>query len=180
MESNYEIEYYKSLKGKAALEQRIMGGRLPIIDIHGHPFFVNIRIGTLRPMDNFHTMGIEVYKMRPDPETSMLSFYYHIPTNTEYKPPKDLMELPKDVVMVVTPNMLMLDPVGMAHWEGHDYKKYHIDRGIPLKMYRKARIIPVKKTALAQQVKENQQKAAKSVSQRQQQSRATRKRRNRL
>ncbi len=42
------------------LLQERMQGKLPIIDIAGHPFYVDIRMGMLRPKDDFRTLGIPI------------------------------------------------------------------------------------------------------------------------
>lgn len=152
----YDVAYYKTLKGKDALEQRLKG-RLPIIDIAGHPFFADMRLGLLRPMDNFMTMGIDVQEIPIDPKTKLLRFDYHIPTMTRVHIPPVATELPKDVVRVEVPNMYYLDPVGMAHRNGKEPKYYYAD-GIPMRMYRKAKIIPLHKTELAIKVKNNAEK----------------------
>jgi hypothetical protein len=157
----YDIGYYKGLKGREAMEQRLKG-RLPIIDIAGHPFFVDMRLGLLRPIDNFSTMGIDVQDIPMDEDTKRLRFDYHIPSMTRIQIAPDATELPKDVVRVEVPNMYFLDPVGMAHRNGKEPRYYCAD-GIPLKMYRKATILPLQKTELAVKVKEHSEKLSRPV-----------------
>ncbi len=141
--SEYNVEKYKAYKGKVALAERIKG-RLPIIDIAGHPFFVEVRFGTLRPKDNFLSNGINIAEIEPDPETRKLSFYYHIPSMSEFQPSPNLTELPKDVVQVIVPNMFLLDPIGMARAVGLPDRHFY-DKDMPLKMYSMAKIIPINK-----------------------------------
>ena len=42
----------------AAFDMRVNKGILPTIEIHGHTFYVDIRINKLRPKDNFLSNGI--------------------------------------------------------------------------------------------------------------------------
>lgn len=154
----YNIDFYKSLKGKEALNERIDKGRLPIIDIAGQPFFADSRIGLLRPINIFNSMGIELAELPMDPVTKKLSFEYHIPSMTRTQVSAQATELPKDVVRVVVPNMYFLDPIGMARRNGKDARYYQED-GITLRMYRKAKIVPLKKTELLAQVNQNRKRA---------------------
>lgn len=150
----YNIDYYKSLKGKEAFNERVHKGRLPIIDIKGHPFFVNARIGLLQPKDNFHTIGINIRDIEMDDKTKQLFFYYHPPSMTRVRFPEDIKELPKDVVGVWVPNRYYLDPIGMARANDKE-PRYYLGDGIPLRMYRTARIVPIENTPLAEIIKKN-------------------------
>ena len=151
-DSLYDIDYYKSLKGKDAMQQRLMG-RLPIIDIAGHPFFADARIGLLRPLDNFSTMGINIADIPVDPETRTLSFYYHIPSMTQVAISGDATEYPKDVVMVTTPHRYGLDPVGMSYANDKDSKHFLVGRSP--KMYLVAEITPLTQSPMAAVINSN-------------------------
>lgn len=141
----YDLDYYKSLTGKEALEQRLLG-RIPIIEIAGHPFFSDTRIGLLRPKDNFSTMGIDLQNLPLDEDNGTLSFYYHIPSMTRVDLP-EILAYQDDVVLVTVPNMYELDPVGMARANGKE-DTYYLDGEFPV-MYRQASITPLSESPLA-------------------------------
>jgi hypothetical protein len=143
----YDIEFYKSLSGEQALKERL-NGRLPIIDIAGHPFFVDVRIGRLRPKDNFMTLGLDLENGGYyDDNKNRYCFLYHIPSMEEAKVSRDIIALPKDVVEIQFPHKYALDPIAMARENGVD-PTFYLKR-YPLVMYRVAKVIPANKTYMA-------------------------------
>lgn len=143
----YDIEFYKSLSGEQALKERL-NGRLPIIDIAGHPFFVDVRIDKLRPKDNFVTLGLDLENGGYyDDKKNRYSFLYHIPSMEEAKVSRDIIALPKDVVEIQFPHKYALDPVAMARENGVD-PTFYLKR-YPLVMYRVAKVIPANRTYMA-------------------------------
>jgi hypothetical protein len=136
----YDVGFYKSLHGEAALKER-QKGRLPIIDIAGYPFFVEVRLGLIRPKDDFTTMGLELNSgiRRQDEEGNYL-FYYDAASHKEVKGISDIAMLPKDVVLLKIPHEYKLDPVAMARMDGFEDTAYL--RQYPLNMYTVAQTIP--------------------------------------
>ncbi len=47
------------------LEERV-AGKLPVLKIHDHDFFVDLRLGLLRPKDDFRTIGIVLDELAMD------------------------------------------------------------------------------------------------------------------
>lgn len=155
----YHLDFYKSLQGKQALDQRLVG-RLPIIEIVGHPFFVDVRLGELRPKDNFLSPGLDLgdggyYDYQQDRHF----FYYDIAKMTEADINAELTKLPKGVVQIAVPGELTLDPVAVARREGLAPDYYLKD--YPLLMFQTAEVIPLEKTYLAELVKKNLEKLPK-------------------
>ncbi len=147
----YDAGYYKGLKGQDALWERLMG-RLPIIEIEGHPFFVDVRLGLLRPRDNFMTMGLDINNGGwLNQKTNHRLFYYHVPTMTEAKIPEGTSELPSDTVMIRVPDAITLDPVASARLQGLPHTAFLEE--YPLLMYSKAQTIDVKSNRLKDMTK---------------------------
>ena len=138
MKSDYDVKYYKSLKGKEALEQRL-NGKLPIIEICDHIFFVDMRISRLFPQD-FKSGAIILSDLPIDEQDKSLSFYYHPAKHSRITLTPDHEDFPKDAVLVKIPNMYYLDPIGMARQNGKEDLYYYKGHHIPLKMYHKAGI----------------------------------------
>lgn len=138
-------------------------GALPVIDIAGHPFYVDIRMDSLRPKDDFSTMGIQFDE---------IDFYfledkglYQIPYNPETKTFVNLdldkaTEFPENLIVVEIPYKSTLDPIGYARWLGVDSKD--ILRSHPPVADRKASILPWEKTLMGEIIKENQKQLLRS------------------
>ena len=114
------------------LDQRLKG-QLPTIEIIGHTFFVDVRMNSLRPEDDFSTSGIlfnehlplpgDVYQMVYDPKKHMA---VELDKNL-------LTEIPKHLSVIQFPILELLDPVGVF-MKNHGYSfselRYPgIDRG---------------------------------------------------
>jgi hypothetical protein len=150
---DYDLDFYRSLDESASMAERLKG-RLPIILIAGHPFFVDVHMGLLRPKDNFSTPGLDlndggIWNER----TKMRDLYYHVPSMTEVKVQSSITELPKDVVLLSIPPPRALDPVGCARMEGVAPTTY--TEWYPFRLYTEAKVIPLSETKLAKTVKKN-------------------------
>lgn len=138
-------------------------GRQPIIEIEGHPFFVDIHWGFLRPKDDFSTQGINLsaidHFMLPDERS------YWIPYEPKTHSLKELdleniTSIPKDIVVVEIPCQQRLDPVGFARKYGIDRDKFL--KRYPLKMEMKARSVPWGKTNINRVILSNLKKDLKA------------------
>jgi len=97
-----------------------MKGKLNIIEIEGHPFYVDFNMWSLRPHNDFSTQGIS---MEPLHETEEYEFfpedaiYLYKPAKHELFEPDwgTITELPKDTVIIKFPFLKEMDPVGYAH-----------------------------------------------------------------
>ncbi|AOM80067.1 hypothetical protein [Pedobacter steynii] len=153
----FDINVYKSLKGKEAVSRRV-DGLQPVIDIKGQPYFINVHFGLLEPANNFLIEPIRIGDIQMDQQTKKLSFYFDTSTKERVDIDEAITELPGNVVRVELPNLYYLDPIGMARRNEKDLLYYKND-GIPLRMYRVATIIPLQKTELLAEVNENRKRS---------------------
>jgi len=108
-----------------AFDMRVNKGILPIIEIAGHRFYVDIRMDKLRPKDDFISNGI-IFSEIEDYYNDQKELYI-IP----YEPKKkelgridyeSITEIPKDLIVIKIPNIKTLDPVGWNRQQGYDLK----------------------------------------------------------
>ncbi|WP_343560924.1 hypothetical protein [Sphingobacterium sp.] len=97
-----------------------MQGKLNRIEIEGHPFYVDFRMWSLRPHNDFSTQGISMEPLHENEQ------YEYFPEDTVflYQPKKhelfepdwsSITELPKDTVIIKFPMLKEMDAVGYAH-----------------------------------------------------------------
>lgn len=123
---------FEVMVNQAALEQRL-NGRLITIDIDGHVFYVDIRMGMLRPKDDFSAKGIifdEVSHYLDNEGTA-----YQIPYNTQRHSFQEIdyekvTEIPKDLLAIEFPHQRFLDPVGYNRKHGWELKACLKETGI--------------------------------------------------
>jgi len=134
----YDLDFYKSLEGEKAVEERLKG-RLPIIEIAGHPFFVDVNMGLLRPKDNFASLGLDMVNGGHWNEaTQERTFYYDKRSMDEVKTSASGKQMPNHIVLVTVPGLRTLDPVGIARKQGLDPKTYLNDK--PFRMFSTAKV----------------------------------------
>lgn len=145
----------KDLKCNADLLQQRLSGVLPMIDIAGDEFRIDMREKEFlkappgRARLNFRQMA----------ETSDglgYEFYYHLPTKTIVSVSQDSRVLPTDVVLVRIPRDEMLDPVDFAR--KHKLKVQEFVNDYPIQQQLKAKVIPLWKTDLAKIISNNRKK----------------------
>lgn len=95
------------------LEQRV-AGKLPIIKIHDHDFIVDLRLGLLRPKDDFRTMGIVLDELPMDAACTVYSCLYHTKRHEVFLWDEHITSIPRDVIPIEIPNPSVLDPLGYA------------------------------------------------------------------
>lgn len=105
-----------------AFEMRVNKGILPTIEIHGHTFYVDIRMNKLRPKDDFQSNGI-VFSDIEDYFNDEKDLYI-IPYDPQKKEVvkidyETITQIPKELIVVKIPHMQKLDPVGWNRQ--HDY-----------------------------------------------------------
>lgn len=142
------------------LYNRRLNGHLPVIDIMGHPFFVDLRMGSLRPKDDFSTTGIEFSQIEgyvnPDEQKYWVPY---APTSHSFRDidSETILSVPKDIFVIEIPTAQKLDPVGYARLHGFDIEDIVLAN--PIKSNMKAKIIPWTETEIQKVIKENQKKA---------------------
>lgn len=149
----YDLEFYKSLTGEQALKERL-SGRLPMTEIMGQPFFIDVRLNQLRPKDHFHTMGIELTENKFDENTKVYYVYYHHPSMTEVEVHRNIVQLPEDVVLIKIPEKRKLDSVAMARIEGKELDERYLKK-YPVNMYIALKAVPIEKTFVKKVVSSN-------------------------
>lgn len=167
-------EHYRfplsQLKGKSDYEvivnqrlvERRLAGKLPELNIMGHTFYVDVRMGALRPKDDFSTAGISFREIDEffDFEKTEYRFSYHPDSHTFRVPDLgSLIEVPKDIFLITIPHKGALDPIGFARERGLDMRQ--ILRKEPPYEPMKAQIIPWEETKLEERIISN--RAAKGL-----------------
>ncbi|SFN88688.1 hypothetical protein SAMN05421741_1135 [Paenimyroides ummariense] len=146
-----------------AFDMRVNKGILPTIEIHGHTFYVDIRMDKLRPKDDFLSKGI-VFSEIKDYLNDEKELYI-----TPYDPKKKelgkidyetITEIPKDLIVLKIPNVHKLDPVGWKRQHGYDLKNGIEKSG--LQMGFKSKYGKWEDIYITQQITENIDKLKKS------------------
>lgn len=150
------VTAYKEMSGKEAIENRL-GGLLPIIDIAGHPFIIDVKGEKLNPKGIYGSNGLDTrHGGWQDKQSGQHCFYYNVHTKSEYQISPDITKLPEGVVQIRIPDPYTLDPIGMANKEKVAPTAY-LDKH-PMIMYHKAAIIPLAETVVMDIVDLNNQK----------------------
>lgn len=152
----------KNLTADELVKERLTG-KLPEIEVMGHTFFVDIRMGVIRPKDDFSTLGIEFDDMDEDRD-GLRYFLYDPKTHSMANPDFDkIIEMPSDVFPLKIPNEMDMDPVGFVRHNGLDMDDFLL-RHPPIGNL-KAEVIDWKDTGFADMVKANKEKHDKAAKQ---------------
>lgn len=147
----------KTDKGKEALALRL-AGQLPTLDILGHTFFVDVRMGKLRPKDDFLSNGISFRDIEDyyDSEKKCYIIPYD-PKKKEFVPLdyQTITEIPKDLKVISFNEEYTLDPVGWTRLEGFPMIEDTI------KLHHKATSANWEDIYVPQKIKENLQNISK-------------------
>jgi len=136
-----------------ALRER---GQLPVIEISGHPFYVDLAMDSLRPKDVFTTPGIRFSEIG-DYYVDQFSSY-RIPYNPRTHSVEDLdydkiVAIPKGIIIVEIPLPQQLDPIAYARIHGFEKDQILMENG--LKMHHRAKEIPWEDTHIKQLIIRN-------------------------
>lgn len=131
-------------------------GVLPVIEIAGHPFYVDIRMDSLRPKDDFSTTGIQFAEIE-DCLTEDESTYTvpYDPNTKEYVELdfNSITAIPEGLIIVEIPYQSQLDPIGYAL--KHDLDPKDLLRVYPPGRDMKARIVPWSETPIERIMERN-------------------------
>lgn len=145
------------------LYQRRLFGHLPVIEIMGHPFYVDVRMNSLRPKDDFSTPGIRYSEIDdyiyPDDQRYWIPYHPASHSIREIDT-ETITEIPKDIFLVEIPTLEKLDPVGYARYHGFDIEQTVIANPIERNMV--AKMVDWKETTLHEAIKENLLKKEKN------------------
>lgn len=156
----------ENIKGKTDFELTIKPGGpfdlrwnrkiLPILNIAGYPFFVDIAAGRLRPKDDFKSKGIELEQIREYYDRCANA--YIIPYNPKTHEFQEIdhlsiLELPKEIIVVKFPHLQELDRVG---WNvKYGFGPAHCINENQYRMHFKAVTLPWEKTNIPRSIKLN-------------------------
>ncbi|SEN57742.1 hypothetical protein SAMN05192574_103576 [Mucilaginibacter gossypiicola] len=135
------------------------GGQLPVIEICGHPFYVDLNMDCVRPKDDFSTTGIR-FKDMDDYYVAELDCYritYNPKTfKMEELDFQTIKEIPRHLVIVDIPLPSRLDPVAFARIHEFDKDSILVENG--LQLHRIAKEISWEETPIKQIIAGNLKK----------------------
>lgn len=147
---------------QTALKERL-SGLLPIVDIAGHPFYVDLRMDMLRPKDDFLSEGIVFSKIEDyyvDGKDDYCIPYNPIKHEFQEIDFSSVTEIPKDIIVVSIPHESVLDPIGYNRKHGFDELSNLKESN--LKSHFKAGQVAWKDTGIEEAIRENKTNSVKS------------------
>jgi hypothetical protein len=144
---------------QSALKERL-SGLLPIVEIGGHPFYVDIRMDMLRPKDDFMSRGIQFSKIEDHYVDEKERYWVPYNPKTHEFQEVDfnmISDIPKDLIMISFPHESKLDPIGYNRMHGFD--ELFALKETNLKSAFKAGQVPWKETGIEEAIKENKTKS---------------------
>lgn len=162
MAKKYKLDI-KDIKGKSDFEvmveqssfkNRVEKGKLPVIDIAGKQFYVDLRLQELRLTDDFSTK-IDLRNLYND-HREQYEFYFRPAKNQIVEIDKNFKGPLNGIVLVRLPTDVKLDPVAVARTNNLDMKAFLSKHPIPKNLT--AEIIPAHKTELKNRVKADNHK----------------------
>lgn len=144
---NYDIDQLYDL--------RVNKGLLPTLDIAGHTFYVDLRMGMLRPKDDFLSHGIIFSDIENyfDDTTDRYIIPYNPKTHEFEELDDQITEFPEDLLAISFPHQYKMDPIGFNRQMGVNLKDGLSSSG--LKLNYTAKIIPWEKTFIAYLIEAN-------------------------
>jgi hypothetical protein len=130
-------------------------GKLPLIDINGEDFVVDLRMQELRHSEYFYPiLSLRSFELTED-GWHYTAFYEPIMKQVIELDPK-LIEFPPHIFQIKIPNEIGLDPVATAREYGMDEKE--LLRRYPIEKDLKAEIIPLSETNIPRLIQQNKEK----------------------
>ena len=151
-----KTDFELTLKPGSLLDLRWNQKILPILKIEGHPFFVDIAGGKLRPKDDFKSKGIGLEQISGYYDRYAHS--YIIPYNPKTHEFQEIdhlsiLELPKEIIIVKFPHLQELDRVG---WNvKYGFGPAHCINEKEFQLHFKAVTLPWKETNIPDSIKLN-------------------------
>lgn len=147
---------FEIIVDQQAYSCRVNKGLLPIIEISGHTFYVDLQMDKLRPKDDFLSQGIvfsdiECYY---DGDKRLYTIPYNPKTHEFQEADYRLItEFPKDLIAVEFPSERLLDRIGWNRKYGFDIKHGLVKQGLKLQFT--ANNVHWEKTFLVDLIKSN-------------------------
>lgn len=150
------------LTQKELLKERLKG-KLPVIDIVGYTFYVDVRMETLRPHDVFHTTGIAFSSFDHHSISDDFAWSPYDPKKHEVKNVDilSLQEIPNDWMLIEIAHPWKLDPYGYARDHGYNMEE-HLKEN-PIQANLKARVVNWNETAIPELIKETLSKQSSTL-----------------
>jgi hypothetical protein len=136
----------------AELLKRRLSGVLPHIDLAGTDFTIDWRLRELRETEQPWN-HIDLEYMDVSDLSDNYIFLYDTENHIPYSPEANIIEMPKNVVMLEIPNELHLDPVAVAR--AFDMKEDTFVADYPIQENFKAKVRPLEETNLPEIIAEN-------------------------
>jgi hypothetical protein len=141
-----------------AIDARLMG-KLPVIDIAGHPFYVDLRMRALRPHDDFINQlefkNMYLYKK------DEFQCFYEPAGHRQVKLDERTTTYPEGIVGIYIPSEKQLDPISYARLAG--LPETSLLPKYPQQTNLKAEVKPLSRTWLGAQIKQNRKDAADQI-----------------
>jgi len=150
---------YEIIVNQDLVKRREMG-ELPVIEIEGYSFIVDIRMGCLRPKDDLQTAGIAFDTIPSIDIEDGFQYLYFAYDPKRHKcvalDERTITAIPEGVVVVEIPTVPQLDPIGFA-------REYGLDQIRTLREYppianMKSKLIPWNYTPIERIIQRNQKK----------------------
>lgn len=159
------------LVGSQELFQMREKGRLPTIKIFRQTFIVDLRMGYLRPKDDFRTMGIKISALSYDRSGTRYVGIYDRKRHELFAADwSKLTDIPRDAIPIALPLEHVLDPYHVARRDGllEDPKLSRSwFREFPVRYNLAAQTLPWNETVVPEQIKKNREKTRLAASSRQ-------------
>ncbi|MBL7869123.1 MAG: hypothetical protein JNM71_13990 [Flavobacterium lindanitolerans] len=149
------MDDFKLMVNQEAFDKIAYQGIIPTIDIAGHTFHIDSFNDKLHPTDDIWSRGIifselkHYYSHKDDTYT----IPYNQRTHTFQEVSLNVMEIPKDLIVVQIPGKRTLDPIGKNKSGNLNTSDYLKKNGVHLHF--EAKVIPWHQTRFAETVKRN-------------------------
>lgn len=150
------------MTGSPDIQQRL-AGKLNLIEIEGHPFYVDFMMGYLRPHDDFSTHGISLETLDyAEADGIYGSVHLYDPKKHElYEPDMStITSLPEGIKLIRLPPLMQLDPLGYARKFNWELKEVLLRYDFQAVM--KAKTLPIEQSILPKIMNENKLRLAKT------------------
>ena len=148
---NLKTDYEIIVNDKLVAER--LKGKLPVIMLMDHPFFVDLRLDVLRPKDDFRTLGV-YFKDLEEVNDHEYGFVYdpknHALAEINFQ---TIVKIPEHLYWLQIPHERFLDPIGWAL--KYDFDLSSVVRQYPPQANLKATVIPWRETPLVDIIQKN-------------------------
>ncbi|RWU08135.1 hypothetical protein [Pedobacter chitinilyticus] len=141
-----------------------LSGKLPVIEICGDEFTIDLRLAELRHVHSepmTHVTKIHLNQLEPDFENDRYMFLYDTVKKCEYLLDHDAVSIPEQVKAIAVPSEFELDPVGYGIKSGMGPTAWLVK--YPARPKLEAVVIPMKDTNIPEAIRANRERLADSL-----------------